>query len=165
MNKEERDKKIDLNELNMLKEAKGVGFHHYWFYKLEYLLWKEWDNTEDEKFKKYRITSKNSIEHISPQNHEFGKELEGESDFNWLDDFGNLGLLSVGQNSSYGNQSFIKKKEDFENKPVYDSLKLAKIYPLEKVWRSEEIRKHRDEMIKVLEEHYTKTSQQQSGET
>ncbi len=149
-----RNEKIDLSALNILNESHGTSFHHYWFYKLEYLLWKTWDKN-DQKLKQFRITSKNSIEHVFPQNHEFGNKLENtESD--WLNSFGNLGLLSVGENSSYNNQDVRKKKVDFDNKQTYDSLKLAKVYSWMNInsWGIENIKQHQQEMISTLHEHY-----------
>jgi len=149
-----RNDKIELNTLNILNESHGTSFHHYWFYKLEYLLWKSWDKN-DNKIKQFRITSKNSIEHVFPQNHEFGNKLENtESD--WLNSFGNLGLLSVGENSSYNNQDVLKKKVDFDNKQTYDSLKLAKVYSSPDIisWGMKNIKKHQEEMINIFTEHY-----------
>ena len=137
--------------LKELEQLKGTGFKHYWFYKLEYILWKQWNNKDekDEKFKKYRITSKNSVEHVFPQNPESGiTPLENEA----LHSFGNLALLSVGQNSSFGNQSVDKKRIDFQNQHTYQSLKLAKIYACKR-WEKTEIQIHQEEMIKLLEEH------------
>jgi len=133
----------------ILSESSGTGFSHYWFYKLEYILWKNWEKREVSEFKKYRITSKNSIEHVFPQNEEHNKEIEKSI----LDSFGNLALLSVGQNSSYSNQSVVKKRDDFNNKSNYDSLKLAKIYANES-WNSEHIKLHQEETIKLFENHY-----------
>jgi hypothetical protein len=156
VSKEKCNEKIELNALNILNESHGTSFHHYWFYKLEYLLWKNWDKN-DNKIKQFRITSKNSIEHVFPQNHEFGNKLENtESD--WLNSFGNLGLLSVGENSSYKNQDVRKKKVDFDNKQTYDSLKLAKIYSSSNInsWGTENIKQHQQEMITTLQHHYKK---------
>ncbi len=152
-----RDEKIDLNTLNILNEPHGTSFHHYWFYKLEYLLWKTWDKN-DNKVKQFRITSKNSVEHVFSQNHEFGNKLENTK-FDWLNSFGNLGLLSVGENSSYNNQDVRKKKVDFDNKQTYDSLKLAKIYSSQDInsWGIENIKKHQDEMITTIQHHYKRT--------
>ena len=132
-----------------LNVASGTSFNHYWFYKLEYLLWKNWEKREVPEFKRYRITSKNSIEHVFPQNEENNKEIEKSI----LDCFGNLALLSVGQNSSYSNQSIVKKRDDFNNKSTYDSLKLAKIYSND-YWNLEQIEQHQEEMIKLFENHY-----------
>lgn len=147
------NEKIALPEFEEIKttlsKSSGTGFSHYWFYKLEYILWKNWDKKDDEKFKRYRITSKNSIEHVFPQNEENNNKI----DVNFLDSFGNLALLSVGQNSSYSNQSIVKKRDDFNNKSTYDSLKLAKIYYNDS-WNSEQINQHQEEMIILLKNHY-----------
>jgi hypothetical protein len=141
-----------------LNEGNGTSFRHYWFQKLEYILWKEFNKDtskkSDPKFTSYRITSKNSVEHVSPQNPEF----ENKIDEDILDDFGNLALLNVSQNSSYSNQSVDKKKIDFNNKSTYDSLKLVLIYgdPDLANYGDEKIIKHRDEMIDKIKNHYNK---------
>lgn len=141
-----------------LAEKKGVRFKHYWFQKLEYLLWKHQEDylptIDAEKFKRYRIISRNSVEHVHPQNEEYGKELkEG-----YLDCFGNLALLNVSQNSAYSNQSVGKKCEDFNAKPVYDSLKLACIFALMKgdagEWDETKIAQHQNDMVELLLLHY-----------
>lgn len=138
---------------NTLNQSFGTGFNHYWFYKLEYLLWKNWDKN-DLKFKRYKITSKNSVEHVFPQNQEYKIKLNDFGDEkNWLDSLGNLALLSVGQNSSYNNQSYVKKKEDFSNRQTYDSLKLAKIYTNQD-WNTEEIISHQEEVLGIFQNHY-----------
>ena len=154
---ENRNEKIDLNALSILHESHGTSFHHYWFYKLEYLLWKTWDKN-DSRVKQFRITSKNSVEHVFPQNHEFGNKL-ANTEFDWLNSFGNLGLLSVGENSSYNNQDVRKKKVDFDNKQTYDSLKLAKIYSSQDIncWGIGNVKKHQEEMIIILKQHYNLT--------
>jgi uncharacterized protein with ParB-like and HNH nuclease domain len=136
-----------------LSHSSGTGFSHYWFYKLEYILWKNRDDS-DKKIKQYRITSKNSVEHVFPQNEENKNNLNDLDDsIDWLNSFGNLALLSVGQNSSYSNQSVVKKRDDFNNKSTYDTLKLAKIYA-NNSWNSEEIKNHQEEMIELFENHY-----------
>jgi len=142
------------NEMNdYLKQINGTGFEHYWFQKLEYVLWKNEQNKADEKFKKYRISSKNSVEHVHPQHEEYDKRLED----NYLNAFGNLVLLSPGENSSYSNQTVGKKQEDFKAKPVYDSLKLKQIFELKQndEWDKDKIKQHQKEMICVLEQHYS----------
>lgn len=133
----------------------GTAFEHYWFYKLEYLLWKDWPDTTDKKFVDYRITSKNSVEHVFSQNDEYKNKLT--SDPKLLDSFGNLGLLSVGQNSEYSNQDIEKKMIDFNLKRTYDSLKLFHIYDsykTDKVWNEAKIKDHAQKMINVLKSHY-----------
>lgn len=136
-----------------LNSARGTGFEHYWFQKLEYLLWKSGDQS-DEKLKRYRITSKNSIEHVHPQNEEYQSKLEGV----YLDAFGNLVLLSPGENSSYSNQTVGKKREDFKGKPRYDSLKLKAIFELYDTaggeWGEAQIAENQQRMVALLENHY-----------
>lgn len=136
-----------------LQESNGTSFKHYWFQKLEYILWKGWQNKSDPKYREYRITSKNSVEHVFPQHHEFEMELDDEY---YLNCFGNLGLLSVSQNSSYSNQDVEKKKVDFDRKSVYDSLKLALIYCDKDVskWRGKKILFHQEQMIEKIKSHY-----------
>lgn len=139
-----------------LGSAKGTEFRHYWFQKLEYILWKDWDKN-DPKLKNFRITSKNSVEHVFPQKHEFKNHgIVQLIDVNTLNSFGNLGLLSVSQNSSYSNQDVQKKKIDFDNKGVYDSLKLALIYnSLDiSIWNNESIYNHQVLMIDKFINHY-----------
>ena len=144
------DNNFDFNKY--LSKPLGTGFKHYWFYKLEYLLWKNWEKRDNEKLKNYRITSKNSIEHVFPQHHEFYKQVDKDL----LNSFGNLVLLSVSENSSYSNQDVKKKKVDFDNKPICDSLKLAKIFSLisENNWNEDMIKKHQEEMIEIINNHY-----------
>lgn len=137
-----------------LQEEKGTAFEHYWFQKLEYLLWKKLNakNTHDEKFKKYRIRSKNSIEHVFPQNEEYKKTPPKK-----IDSFGNLTLLSVSQNSSYSNQSVQKKMADFNAKPTYDTLKLKYIFDSfekDQEWNDEHISAHQEGMIALVQAHY-----------
>lgn len=137
-------------------EARGTSFEHYWFQKLEYVLWKKEPDRQLEQFKKYRITAKNSVEHVYPQREEHQNVLERD----FLDAFGNLALLSPGENSSYSNQAVKKKWVDFEAKPQYDSLKLKAMFKLlkeENDWQKEQIKQHQKEMLTALAEHYCYT--------
>ncbi|PHR92218.1 MAG: hypothetical protein COA80_14555 [Leeuwenhoekiella sp.] len=136
-----------------LNSVQGTGFEHYWFQKLEYLLWKHGDKTDD-KLNRCRVSSKNSVEHVHPQNEEHKSALVHEA----LNAFGNLVLLSPGENSSYSNQTVLKKKADFESKPRYDSLKLKAIFELHteagNKWTEAEIAAHQSHMLEVLRRHY-----------
>ncbi|WP_052140989.1 DUF262 domain-containing protein [Pseudoalteromonas piratica] len=134
-------------------EARGTSFEHYWFQKLEYILWKQEADRHLEQFKNYRITAKNSVEHVYPQHGEYQNVLERD----FLDAFGNLVLLSPGENSSYSNQAVKKKLVDFEAKPQYDSLKLKAMFKLLKEqneWQETQIRQHQKEMLSALAAHY-----------
>lgn len=140
-----------------LNSSKGTGFEHYWFQKLEYILWKHPADflKLNEKLKRYRITSKNSVEHIHPQQHnEPTKQLNDED---VLNSFGNLALLSAGQNSSYSNKSVGEKRGQFNDKGHYDSLKLAHIFNTiskEDDWNKDAIAQHQKAMIQMIADYY-----------
>lgn len=150
-------------------QALGVRFEHYWFYKLEYLLWKKLkdserplDGEEGKKFNAYRIRSKNSVEHVHAQHDENNRQLKRHI----LDSFGNLVLLSPGENSSYSNQDVAKKEIDFQRKPGFDALKLRALFKEASDIKSgltvSDIQHHRDSMIQLLTEHYESLATQQS---
>ncbi|MEZ9445192.1 DUF262 domain-containing protein [Vibrio sp. 10N.222.54.F12] len=144
----------NLSEMSeYLNHFNGTGFEHYWFQKLEYVLWKNEKNRAEEKFRKYRISSKNSVEHVHPQHEEYDKRLEDS----YLNAFGNLVLLSPGENSSYSNQIVGKKQEDFKAKPVYDSLKLKRVFESKQndEWDKVKIKQHQKEMLNALAAHYS----------
>ena len=133
----------------------GTKFQHYWFYKLEYILWKNWEMEKTNEFQNYRIISRNSIEHIYPQNPENiikNPKIENE----YLHCFGNLVLLSVSQNSEYSSKSVDEKRSRFLNKNnTYDSLKSFFIFNSKDFdWKPIEIKKHQSEMIHKIKAHY-----------
>ncbi|MBI9063871.1 MAG: DUF262 domain-containing protein [Marinilabiliaceae bacterium] len=144
----------ELDIKKYLSSTQGTGFKHYWFQKLEYILWKNWEFDKDERFSNYRITSKNSVEHIYPQHpenliqHPVIEEVH-------LHSFGNLVLLSVAQNSEYSNKSVGVKQSMFEEKKEsYDTLKSYHIFKDDKDWTSSAIDAHKDEMIDKILKHY-----------
>ncbi len=136
-----------------LESQKGTSFEHYWFQKLEYVLWKNHRNRKDKRFKKYRITAKNSVEHVRPQKERYNKSLNKA-----LHSFGNLALLSPGQNSEYSNKPIREKKAKFYGKPVYDSLKLKNLFDRiesdSNLLNSTTILQHQNDMLALLEQHY-----------
>lgn len=146
----------DWQELqNYLESQKGTSFEHYWFQKLEYILWKNYGRRKEKKFKNYRITAKNSVEHVHPQKERFGAVLQ----VSYLHAFGNLVLLSPGQNSEYSNKPVTVKLAEFERKPSYDSLKLKYLFDTFKKSESKNLNKHvikvhQDRMIELLKMHY-----------
>lgn len=146
----------DWQELqNYLESQKGTSFEHYWFQKLEYILWKNYGRRTEKKFKNYRITAKNSVEHVHPQKERFGAVLQ----VSYLHAFGNLVLLSPGQNSEYSNKPVTVKLAEFERKPSYDSLKLKYLFDTFKKSESKNLNKHvikvhQDRMIELLKMHY-----------
>lgn len=114
---------------SVLGEARGVGFAHYWFYKLEFLLWDRWaDRFDAEQIRTFRITARNSVEHVSPRQPR-AEDVNRVSPA-VLDRFGNLALVSRGLNSEYGNLPFNEKRQRFQNRnrARVDSLKMSLIY-------------------------------------
>ncbi|WP_443691236.1 DUF262 domain-containing protein [Pseudomonas sp.] len=142
--------------LDYLGESWGTGFEHYWFQKVEYILWRHRRALkcfQKDSLESYRISSKNSVEHVHPQNEEFQNRLPDS----YLHSFGNLVLLSPGENSSYSNLAVIKKQAAFRAKPKYDSLKLAHMFHLlgkGEVWGEVEIERHRRDMLELIAAHY-----------
>ncbi|BAK70525.1 DUF262 domain-containing protein [Aliarcobacter butzleri] len=135
-----------------LREAKGVGFSHYWFYKLEFVLWYLL-NKKDEKWKKFRFTAKNSVEHISPQHPKDEDTNKVSKDI--LDTFGNTSLVSRSINSEYSNLPYNEKRQRFfnKNKEKLDSLKMDLIYQ-NKQWNDNLAIEHQNKMFEYLEEYF-----------
>lgn len=151
-----KNKILDIEAL--LSQNLGTGFPRYWFYKLEFILWycwkeyfgfgtKEQDQKQKQK-KSFRITAKNSVEHISPQNPWNKRDIVSD---NVLDTFGNLALVSRSINSEYGNKPFTEKRERFKNRNTdrLDSLKMALIYQNEE-WNDKLSLSHRGQMIELI---------------
>lgn len=134
-----------------LQQPHGVNFAHYWFYKLEFALWYQRENGS-ELWRKFRLTAKSSVEHISPQ-------TPTERDDNRVDKalhhFGNLSLVSRSLNSEYGNLPFNEKRQRFKNrnKNRLDSLKMDLIYENER-WNDELAFEHQKQMIESLDNYY-----------
>lgn len=131
-----------------LTSANGVKFAHYWFYKLEFVLWFQ-RKRETEGWKKFRLTAKSSVEHISPQT---PTERDSNQVGQALDCIGNLALVSRSLNSEYGNLPYNEKRQRFhnKNKKQIDSLKMDLIYE-NKRWGDKQAFAHQKEMIECLE--------------
>ncbi|WP_198555597.1 DUF262 domain-containing protein [Colwellia sp. 75C3] len=148
------------------KSTLGTNVHRYWFYKLEYCLWELWFNRTIEentqcakpsvlnKTTSFRMRAVNSIEHVSPQSKKNGSVTAGK-----LDNFGNLSLISISENSSYSDKDPLEKKSSFVvsySKGLIQSLKLAHIFS--KVgddvesWNDTTMREHEELMLEVLNE-------------
>lgn len=114
---------------DVLTQALGVDFPHYWFYKVEFVLWYQHGQQSDQpnRFRDFRLTAKNSVEHISPQT---PRKQDSNRVNAMLNRFGNLALVSRSINSEYGNLPFNEKRQRFlnNNQTRLDSLKMALIY-------------------------------------
>jgi hypothetical protein len=139
-------------DLSKLHESSGVNFSHYWFYKLEFILWFLYASEKDERWKKFRITAKNSVEHISPQ-HPKETDVNRVSE-NMLNKLGNLALVSRSINSEYSNLPFNEKRQRFKNNNSYkvDSLKMDILYK-NNSWSDDLAKQHQDDMLKAFEQY------------
>ena len=140
---------------------KGVGTERYWFFKLDYLLLKQWNlsglpekHQNNRKFvDRFQFRQSRSVEHVYPQHPE---EPIPRWDKNDLDSFGNLALISNSTNSSYNNWPHPTKKELFRlhnEKWGLESLKLLEIYSYED-WTTDNSNKHKNEMVEILKKSF-----------
>lgn len=147
-----------LDVAEYLEKNLGTKFQHYWFQKLEYILWKNWEFEKTKEFESFRVMSRNSVEHIYPQNPEEGSKTPRLENQNDLNSFGNLVLLSVVQNSEYSRKSFTEKKGMFFNKGgAYDTLKSYYIFNNDN-WNATSIEEHKNKMIEKIIKHYEKSN-------
>jgi len=141
-------------DYKILNEPEGVSFAHYWFYKLEFILWYLLKDSKDNRWKAFKFTAKNSVEHISPQT---PKEEDSNvvKDIDILNSFGNLSLVSRSINSEYSNLPYNEKRQRFKNRNVneIDSLKMEIIYS-NKNWNDDFAIKHQKEMLSFMEKYY-----------
>ncbi|EKV57972.1 DUF262 domain-containing protein [Brachyspira hampsonii] len=161
------DKNIDTIKdrlIEELKMPKGLKFYRYWFYKLEFILWYYWNENNDffeYKYSKlneillnFRITAKNSIEHVYPQNPENSPKWEDI----YLHNFGNLVLISQGLNSEYSNKPYHEKLARFRtnlDRGNIESLKSLLILKNNK-WDENACKEHLKEVIDLYVNYYTK---------
>jgi hypothetical protein len=142
------------------RKDNGTQFAHYWFYKLEFVLWFQQKGT-DEKWDKFRFTAKSSVEHIGPQT-----PLANDEDrvVEQLHCFGNLALVSRSVNSEFGNRPYREKRERFRtnNKARLDSLKMALIYGNE-TWGDAQVLAHQNAMIECMDRYCGSTPGRRAG--
>lgn len=134
------------------------SINRYWFWRLDYYLWllrNEYFEESDKKeiADKYVFRSNRSIEHIAPQNPKSDSQVR--LDEKYLHLFGNLAMISSGQNSSLQNESYEVKRAyvySFINKSVggsIQSLKMLDIYQYN-TWDETNIKVHHNKMLDVL---------------
>lgn len=143
-------------DYSILHEELGTGFPHYWFYKIDFILWHEKDVLSKTEWNNYKVTAKNSVEHIGPQN---PQDKRDKVCIKQLDNMGNLVLVTRSINSEYGDQSYKVKRARFldkKNKGSYDSLKSDIIYTNES-WNDDLAEKHQEYILKIIENYFIKT--------
>ena len=134
---------------------KGTSTPRYWFFKLDYLIWKA-ENIKLEKKDTFQFRQNRSVEHIHAQSRKNEINNVWDKDTDTIDSFGNLALISVSSNSQYSDNSFEIKKGFFKQrsgKYGYESLKLAVVFE-NKTWTILDCEEHRKKMIELLNEEY-----------
>lgn len=141
----------------------GTGTPHYWFYRLEYYLWKNGvENEENLKIrgksfseirKNFYFRNLGSIEHFQPQSEP--NEKWWLNDKSEMDTFGNLALISRSLNSSLGKQNLDKKEIDIAKEGNSESLKLVLMCCLKNNNNAEngansKAQEHQKQMIDIL---------------
>lgn len=148
-----------------LWKNQGVGINNYIFNYIDLLLWLDYFdnksgikdfkegllsriNTQKRLFDKFRFTQRSSVEHIFPQS-----QIDNLKDSNkYLNNIGNLCLISSSSNSKYSDYNFEAKREQFNKKNTTESLKQAVVFTYDK-WNSDEIKSHEEEISSLLEKY------------
>ncbi|TXK71798.1 DUF262 domain-containing protein [Mesonia sp. HuA40] len=134
--------------------SSGVGFPHYWFYKIEFVLWYfRGQLDKKEVWGEYKITARNSIEHIGPQN---PRDPRDKVCIETLDTMGNLVLVTRSINSEYSDKAYGVKRSMFENKKAkgsIDSLKSDLVYN-EDDWNDEKAEEHFEKIMRLLNDYF-----------
>lgn len=161
----ERDNKIEGHSAPTAESLTYQKIDRYWFWRLDYYLWenseKEFSKKEDKDVADAYVFKRNrSIEHIAPQTPQGGSTLKwNESNLHSLHCFGNLAMISSGQNSLLLNKPYEEKQghvRAFVNgstSGTVESLKMLKIYQV-KIWNEQEIETHENDMMRVLKNSY-----------
>ncbi|MFD3120064.1 DUF1524 domain-containing protein [Campylobacter coli] len=159
----------DENGISVLDQ--GTATPHYWFYRLEYYLWKyskikyylDGKNLKEIKLKdknfgdianNFYFRNLNSIEHVQAQSKANEKDWDDEN----IDNFGNLALISSSFNSSLSNLDTQDKYLYINKDNNIISLKLWLIYALSEKnqlnWTFNKAQEHRRQMLEILKKSF-----------
>ncbi len=157
-------KQSDNKRHSKIPENMAYGqIERYWFWRLDYYLWEREAQKGEDADKivlPYTFRANRSIEHLHPQDDsENSKWIEkDEKGNNPIHSFGNLAMISTSFNSAQSNDNinikFARIKEQIEFKRL-ESLKMYEMYRKAgdgADWNEEIMRKHEEEMIKILKE-------------
>ncbi len=155
-------KSLEIRNLNT-----GTNVENFVFNYLDYLLWKDYqtdkkyfkttgnETLSDPKIDNFKFTFRNSVEHFYPQNPKNESDKLIGEDKKWLDNFGNLCLISRSRNSSLSNYMPTAKKEHYDKSTAIDSIKQRIMMDYE-YWgiategKSNVIEEHGNKMIQLL---------------
>ncbi len=158
--------KNTLNDLNMNKLNQGTAVENFIFNYFDYLLWKDYRTTKeyfkitektinDDRIKNFEYTFRSSVEHYYPQYPIDENLILKGDDAKWLDNFGNLCLISGSKNSRLSNFMPRAKKDFYSGSLTIDSIKQRIMMEYEQ-WDTNgtnnynEIEEHSKKMIDIL---------------
>jgi len=154
---------IDKNKLNQ-----GTAVENFIFNYLDYLLWQDYradknyfkikneqQTFADNRVKDFEYTFRSSVEHYYPQ-HPIDENLilQGQ-EAEWLDNFGNLCLISGSKNSRLSNFMPTAKKDYYTGSSTIDSIKQRLMMEYQD-WDTNgsnnhnEIKEHSEKMTELL---------------
>ncbi|WP_312923233.1 DUF262 domain-containing protein [Empedobacter brevis] len=153
---------IEINKLNQ-----GTAVENFIFNYLDYLLWQDYRADKnyfkikngqafaDNRVKDFEYTFRSSVEHYYPQ-HPIDENsfLKGQ-DADWLDNFGNLCLISGSKNSRLSNFMPTAKKDYYTGSSTIDSIKQRIMMEYEH-WDTNgsndhnELKEHSEKMTELL---------------
>jgi len=153
---------IDTNKLNQ-----GTAVENFIFNYLDYLLWQDYRADKnyfkikngqafaDNRVKDFEYTFRSSVEHYYPQHPIDENLILQEQDTVWLDNFGNLCLISGSKNSRLSNFMPAAKKDYYTGSTTIDSIKQRIMIEYEH-WDTNgtnnhnEIKEHSEKMTEIL---------------
>ncbi len=134
---------FDISPLN-----RGTAVENFIFNYLDYLLWKK----ESKEYCDFEFTFRSSVEHYYPQHPIENNKIDNQ----YLDNFGNLCLISSSKNSRLSNYMPLAKTEHYRNSASIDSIKQKIMMEItisgEKKWEGKEIEAHSNAMIEILKD-------------
>jgi hypothetical protein len=166
-------------DLKTTKLNQGTAVENFIFNYLDYLLWQDYRTTEkmyfkdkfkgdnetqidDKRITNFEYTFRSSVEHYYPQHPIEGnisialtdeESKQGKTD--WLNNFGNLCLISSSKNSRLSNYMPNAKKDHYSQSPTIDSIK-QRIMTEYEYWNiagknnANEIEEHGNKMRSIL---------------
>ncbi len=161
-------RKNTANDIDTKKLNQGTAVENFVFNYLDYLLWQNYRTTNreyfkiinqqaftDNRIKDFEYTFRSSIEHYYPRRPIDKNLILKGPDAKWLDNFGNLCLISGSKNSRLSNFMPAAKKDYYTGSPTIDSIKQRIMMEYEQ-WDTNgtnnynEIEEHSKKMIEIL---------------
>ncbi|WP_187150796.1 DUF262 domain-containing protein [Treponema endosymbiont of Eucomonympha sp.] len=147
------------NLVDLIRKYKHIQYHYSYPEATKYILWQYENNLRKEsglpRLLDKKLYGKYTIEHILARNSE-AKENTETFQKRWLNNIGNLSLLSTQDNSSLSNHSFDEKKRE-KYKELADKKELV-LYSeiIDKAeWRQTEVKNRRDKICSFIDKCFS----------